>query len=60
VKWGHPEKTKLIDLKAEKGQPGQNKKTFDFLGFPHYMGMSRKGKRILEANGSGHVKRSKS
>ena len=26
----HPEKTGLIDLEAEKRQPGQEKKTFDF------------------------------
>jgi len=44
----HPEKTKLICLDEEKGQPAQDKKTFDFLGFTHYMGMSRKGKRILK------------
>jgi RNA-directed DNA polymerase len=44
----HPEKTRLIELGEEKGQPGQEKKTFDFLGFTHYMGKSRKGKRILK------------
>ena len=44
----HPEKTRLIDLETEKGKPGQENKTFDFLGFTHYMGMSRKGKRILK------------
>jgi RNA-directed DNA polymerase len=42
----HPEKTRIIDL-GEDGQEGQPKKTFDFLGFTHYMGKSRKGKRIL-------------
>lgn len=41
----HPEKTKLIELDGKEGQkPG----TFDFLGFTHYMGKSRKGKRILK------------
>jgi group II intron reverse transcriptase/maturase len=44
----HPEKTRLIDVEAEKGHPGSEKKTFDFLGFTHYMGMSCKGKRILK------------
>jgi group II intron reverse transcriptase/maturase len=44
----HPEKTRLIDMVEEKGQPGQESKTFDFLGLTHYMGMSRKGKRILK------------
>jgi RNA-directed DNA polymerase len=42
----HPEKTRLIDL-GEEGQKGQPKKTFDFLGFTHYMGKSREGKRTL-------------
>lgn len=44
----HPEKTRLIDLETEKGQPGLEKKTFDFLGFTHYMSKSRKGMRILK------------
>jgi RNA-directed DNA polymerase len=42
----HPEKTRLIDL-SEPGQRGEEKQTFDFLGFTHYMGKSRKGKRVL-------------
>jgi RNA-directed DNA polymerase len=42
----HPKKTRLIDL-GEEEQKGQPKQTFDFLGFTHYMGKSRKGKRIL-------------
>jgi RNA-directed DNA polymerase len=29
----HPEKTRLIELGEEKGQPGQEKKTFDFFRF---------------------------
>jgi group II intron reverse transcriptase/maturase len=44
----HPEKTRLIELNGEKVQPNQENKTFDFLGFTHYMGMSRKGKCILK------------
>jgi RNA-directed DNA polymerase len=41
----HPEKTKLVEVdNQEKGTPN----TFDFLGFTHYMGKSRKGKRILK------------
>jgi RNA-directed DNA polymerase len=42
----HPEKTRLIDL-VEEGKRRQPKQTFDFLGFTHYMGKSRKGERIL-------------
>lgn len=41
----HPEKTKLVEVNnRNKGIPS----TFDFLGFTHYMGKSRKGKRILK------------
>lgn len=40
----HPEKTKLIEVNKEDGE---GERTFDFLGFTHYMGRSRKGKRIL-------------
>jgi RNA-directed DNA polymerase len=42
----HPEKTRLIDL-SEPGQRGEEKQTFDFLGFTHYMGKSRKGNWVL-------------
>ena len=41
----HPEKTKLIELEKPGGQKPD---TFDFLGFTHYMGKSRKGRRILK------------
>jgi len=41
----HPEKTRLIEL-DNRGRSAPN--TFDFLGFTHYMGTSRKGKRILK------------
>lgn len=41
----HPEKTKLVEVnnKDEKAE-----RTFDFLGFTHYMGKSRKGKNVLK------------
>lgn len=39
------EKTTLVNLKPiSNGKPG----TFEFLGFTHYMGISRKGKPILK------------
>lgn len=41
----HPEKTKLIDL-TQSG--GTSDRSFDFLGFTHYLGKSRKGKQILK------------
>jgi group II intron reverse transcriptase/maturase len=44
----HPEKTRLIDLDEEKGKSSHPKKTFDFLGFTHYMSKSRKGNPILK------------
>jgi len=41
----HPEKTKLIDLNSERGGSGRS---FDFLGFTHYLGKSRKGNKVLK------------
>lgn len=49
----HPEKTKLLELDGtQEGQRG-----FDFLGFTHYMGKSRKGKFILKRKTSGKKQR---
>lgn len=41
----HPEKTKLINLNNPGGSAGRS---FDFLGFTHYLGKSRKGKQVLK------------
>ena len=41
----HPDKTKVIDLNS-KG--GAGNRSFDFLGFTHYLGKSRKGKVVLK------------
>lgn len=41
----HPEKTSLIEL---TGRGGRKPDTFDFLGFTHYMGKSRKGNKVLK------------
>ena len=41
----HPEKTRLIELAPDEGNKGG---TFDFLGFTHYLGRSRKGKAVLK------------
>ncbi len=41
----HPEKTHLIKLDDEQEEGG---KTFDFLGFTHYMSSSLKGNRVLK------------
>jgi len=40
----HPDKTKIIDLnKNDRGN-----RSFDFLGFTHFMGKTRKGKLVLK------------
>ena len=40
----HPGKTKIIDLnKRERGN-----RSFDFLGFTHFLGVTRKGKYVLK------------
>jgi group II intron reverse transcriptase/maturase len=41
----HPEKTRLIDLNSPRGESGRS---FDFLGFTHYLGNSRKGHKVLK------------
>ena len=41
----HPEKTKMIDLNSKRGE---SDRSFDFLGFTHYLGKSRKGKKVLK------------
>jgi len=41
----HPEKTKMIDLNNQRGESGRS---FDFLGFTHYLGKSRKGVKVLK------------
>ena len=41
----HAEKTKVINLKSKRGA---GDRSFDFLGFTHYLGKSRKGKLVLK------------
>lgn len=41
----HPDKTKIINLNSKRGE---GERSFDFLGFTHYLGKSRKGKVILK------------
>jgi len=41
----HPDKTKLIDLYCKSGQ---GDRSFDFLGFTHYISKSLKGKPVLK------------
>jgi RNA-directed DNA polymerase len=48
----HPEKTRLIDYRRPHGSGkaggGGRSLTFDFLGFTHYWGRSRKGKPVVK------------
>ncbi len=39
----HPEKTRLVDYRHPGGGNGLDPGSFDFLGFTHYWGRSRKG-----------------
>jgi len=41
----HPEKTRLIDLNSRRSK---SNRSFDFLGFTHYLGKSRKGNKVLK------------
>ena len=40
----HPDKTKIINLNS----PKRGGRSFDFLGFTHFMGKTRKGKQVLK------------
>lgn len=40
----HPDKTRIVNL----NQPERGSRSFDFLGFTHYIGKSRKGHPILK------------
>ena len=42
----HPEKTKLIDLNNKRGKG--HGRSFDFLGFTHFLSKSRKGRIVLK------------
>ena len=41
----HPDKTKIVNLNSKRGE---GNRSFDFLGFTHYLGKSRKGKVVLK------------
>ncbi len=42
----HPEKTRLVRFERPGGTRGVRPDTFDFLGFTHYWGKSRKGRWV--------------
>jgi len=41
----HEEKTKIVSLNSKRGE---GDRSFDFLGFTHYLGKSRKGNKVLK------------
>jgi group II intron reverse transcriptase/maturase len=41
----HPEKTRMIDLNEKRGGKGRS---FDFLGFTHFLSKSQKGNKVLK------------
>lgn len=51
----HPDKTRLVPFQSPsngthggKGEPASGRETFDFLGFTHYWGKSRKGYWVVK------------
>jgi group II intron reverse transcriptase/maturase len=44
----HADKTRLVDFRAPARGSGAGPGTFDFLGFTHYWGTSRRGRRVVE------------
>lgn len=44
----HPEKTRLVTFGRPSGASGSKPGTFDFLGFTHYWGKSRRGKWVIK------------
>jgi RNA-directed DNA polymerase len=44
----HPDKTRLVAFGRPSGVSGSKPETFDFLGFTHYWGKSRRGKWIIK------------
>lgn len=51
----HPEKTRLVRFKRPgwNRSDGEKPETFDFLGFTHYWGKSRKGNPVVQRKTSG-------
>jgi RNA-directed DNA polymerase len=46
----HPEKTRLLPFRrpGRDGADGKDPGSFDFLGFTHYWGLSRNGRRVVK------------
>lgn len=41
----HPDKTKIVNLNCKEGK---SSRSFDFLGFTHFLSKSKKGKKVLK------------
>jgi RNA-directed DNA polymerase len=41
----HPDKTRMVDLNGQRDKSGRS---FDFLGFTHFLSKSRKGTKVLK------------
>jgi len=48
----HPEKTRLVDFRRPR-EHASVRATFDFLGFTHYWGKSRKGRMVVQRKTAG-------
>lgn len=44
----HPDKTRLVDFRAPHRCPDGNSGSFDFLGFTHFWGKSRRGNSVVQ------------
>ncbi len=44
----HPDKTRLVRFERPSGRGGDRPETFDFLGFTHYWGKSKKGAPVVQ------------
>ncbi|HJL18116.1 MAG TPA: group II intron reverse transcriptase/maturase [Sandaracinaceae bacterium LLY-WYZ-13_1] len=44
----HPDKTRLVRFERPVDDAGDRPETFDFLGFTHYWGTSRRGKPVVK------------
>jgi RNA-directed DNA polymerase len=51
----HPDKTKMVDFRkpGKRKRRGLFERTFDFLGFTHYWGKSRKGRYVVKRKTAG-------
>jgi RNA-directed DNA polymerase len=44
----HPEKSRIVDFRRPQPEEDRRPGTFDFLGFTHYWGESKRGQRVVK------------